>query len=1273
MSSTLSKARRKQKVSNSPYSSPVRPRNKEKTAKVVYERDIERRDRLQAKLNALLQTSVPLAVPSSTDPNDGDQWMDIDPADNLLAEIVEAPPLDQPDQPQEPVQDSGPTVVNVGSPSKRRILPNAADYRLYHEWMNIIPTLVDDYIHYANITMGKPPGPSPEEIFREGCVCHDEKLKVVTLTCLYVDYYRIVKVYGCLCSPLHRQLVKNGLFPAAPSQPNIAVSLELLGLYRALFERSCDAVNALAQALHTHYTRRGFHIVNNKGDFVQDPHRRALANAVQWHDNLQIQVQKRVDAAVDEAAASIKASKAGTTADSPDGSGQRTEASRLLQSRCPACFSRRKWGTSFNEGGDFHASTDGNFHHRHQTSSGDGPYFYDPLYFLSKEEVDRVGERIEAARKKTPHTYVSKVPQEAIDECEGSHAAANSNKQKTDMGHFDDTGIAALVCRHGIPIFMANIDTPGEQQKYAIALIERVFAELPPEATGMFLYDVGCVLDISVHKFDILPQGILERVMFATTAMHAYAHQWSCQLWYNPRLKPGLALSDGEGVERLWSRLRRLIGITRTSGRRRRLWLLDRQLHFIASDMRDDLDDWIRRKLSGKLGVVQQTVESQKTLDSCAIPEEELREQWSMQIKAQTSLRAHAPQRLRKQVDTVLALQEDVAAVQVKIDDARSTLAEAGASRGSKQSLKTLCNHQEKLLAGVDALYASLNVHEQFPELEGVDAEFVRTLLLARDLKINIRKRAIGSFLEWEKLDQAVGGKHQALGTKMHQRTRAAITKRTPALMRAIRTFNKYCAKLSDLHDPSWSIPVPAPLPTFLADLRDRSDLLEDVWISRREAITPRWLAEFNVRDGIRALLKKDRCLEERRRLGDEADGLCRWLGAELAAVELALRSPLYTSLHTLLNEKRRGLLFLEKRWTTPLASDLRFRSTVQEAAKTAQALSGAGSATELDWMPPNLATPSILPETSADDVLALPDDYTYSFGNALAPDSDNLAAEDNLDDNEDVSRADEVVNKASAVISWQLPDRLNLDPMVDYDTNSGNPPALRDIRPRLLCLVPPRRNCSFVPADIARFISPTALLNDECVNGGALLLQTQLLRQAEENGLQGPQAQSVAILTTHDLVRIRYGASDDDVWRNVKRVEYWSKSVWVLPIHRQDAHHWVVCVIYPQHKQLHLFDSFADRRAWHADIKDIMCLVARLSVLAGRNGHSCIQDDFTEWSAYPLSLQAVQTNGYDCGVWVLAVILSVLQGYSTSSMREKHIEPLRRCILNLVLQLEQG
>lgn len=47
--------------------------------------------------------------------------------------------------------------------------------------------------------------------------------------------------------------------------------------------------------------------------------------------------------------------------------------------------------------------------------------------------------------------------------------------------------------------------------------------------------------------------------------MHAYGHEWACQLVFNPRLSVGLGLSDGEGTERLWSRMIKLIGIERSS------------------------------------------------------------------------------------------------------------------------------------------------------------------------------------------------------------------------------------------------------------------------------------------------------------------------------------------------------------------------------------------------------------------------------------------------------------------------------------------------------------------------------------------------------------------------------------------------------------------------------------------------------------------------------------------------------------------------------------
>ena len=62
------------------------------------------------------------------------------------------------------------------------------------------------------------------------------------------------------------------------------------------------------------------------------------------------------------------------------------------------------------------------------------------------------------------------------------------------MDIFDDTGIMALISHHNTPLFFANIDTPGEQQKYSIALISHLFSLLPCQANVVVLYDVGCVL-----------------------------------------------------------------------------------------------------------------------------------------------------------------------------------------------------------------------------------------------------------------------------------------------------------------------------------------------------------------------------------------------------------------------------------------------------------------------------------------------------------------------------------------------------------------------------------------------------------------------------------------------------------------------------------------------------------------------------------------------------------------------------------------------------------
>jgi hypothetical protein len=129
-----------------------------------------------------------------------------------------------------------------------------------------------------------------------------------------------------------------------------------------------------------------------------------------------------------------------------------------------------------------------------------------------------------------------------------------------------------------------------------------------------------------------------------------------------------------------------------------------------------------------------------------------------------TIMSTDAPARLKKELDKVLSLQGDIEVVERTLQATRTAISHNNTPPAALTALQTLEKSHMELLANVESLYASLNIHDTFPELHGMSLDFVRTLLIARDLKINIRKRAIASLFECDKLDRAVGGKGNALG-----------------------------------------------------------------------------------------------------------------------------------------------------------------------------------------------------------------------------------------------------------------------------------------------------------------------------------------------------------------------------------------------------------------------------------------------------------------------------------------------------------------------------
>ncbi|KAJ7791385.1 hypothetical protein B0H14DRAFT_3566896 [Mycena olivaceomarginata] len=459
-----------------------------------------------------------------------------------------------------------------------------------------------------------------------------------------------------------------GVFPMSPTKPQTGVSIDLLDIYRALFERSCEAITALSAALHTIYDRRGFHVLSSKnpGQLAKDPFRAGLQQAVQWYRNLRTRIQKKVDCALAAADASlfppvpapiaqsatdvsaasaapsdVSAAPTDTPADQegapatplttpnpiPAGNsasesqpGQPAltpgRADRILRERCPACFNLEEWGRPLREGGDVQLGADGCFSYRHSRKAGDEPISYDPAFFLSKEKVDAVRDRIAKARKKQPAKCNPPIPEEVIDACGASWDAANEKKQKVDAKCHDASGVFVMTCRHSQVLFQCNIDTPGEQQQYIVACLEEVNSLLPPQATVVQAYDVGCVTDHSLN------------------------------------------LQNS-----------------------RRIWMLDQYAVFVNEDGCSSLGDWILRQR--EKNITKKSNAAMKVIQECRVSVEELRCQWELQKAAQTSICAHAPVRLRHELDKVLALQTQIDAVEQSIIEVKKSITGANTSSDS--------------------------------------------------------------------------------------------------------------------------------------------------------------------------------------------------------------------------------------------------------------------------------------------------------------------------------------------------------------------------------------------------------------------------------------------------------------------------------------------------------------------------------------------------------------------------------------------------------------
>ncbi|OAV85642.1 hypothetical protein PTTG_30373, partial [Puccinia triticina 1-1 BBBD Race 1] len=261
----------------------------------------------------------------------------------------------------------------------------------------------------------------------------------------------------------------------------------------------------------------------------------------------------------------------------------------LWANKCPRCF-----GPGLNEvksnpnKPDVIIAMDGNFQQRHYAHASkdrprDDQY---PVDFLSPSQLNADVTAVES----------TKAVAVGIDPpCSDLHKAANDTRSGTSWEKCDDNGLFAGACQHDAPLLFANIFQTGEKLYYPVSIVRNIIDDFPSHKFGI-LYDLGCHLETHVRKRGLLDDRI-DDLTFGTSVFHSFVHEWSCQVKYNPRLNPWWGLSDGEGLERLWSFFSQLVSALCVSTRLHRLTRLQAQADYYTQNLMEMTANWLFKRL----------------------------------------------------------------------------------------------------------------------------------------------------------------------------------------------------------------------------------------------------------------------------------------------------------------------------------------------------------------------------------------------------------------------------------------------------------------------------------------------------------------------------------------------------------------------------------------------------------------------------------------------------------------------------------------------------
>jgi hypothetical protein len=270
-------------------------------------------------------------------------------------------------------------------------------------------------------------------------------------------------------------------------------------------------------------------------------------------------------------------------------------------------------------------------------------------------------------------------------------------------------------------------------------------------------------------------------------------------------------------------------------------------------------------------------------------------------------------------VEEAIRLRKSRDAAQAHVDELRRRIIDVSSEHWevatAELELETALNVLTKVKDKVTKKESAMGITARQQLHQLLKSPFLVKKMNARALKTRIRERLRARKFELDRLERSYRKQRSgmsciinliylvmnlmpSLEQRVNEHTQDSVKRRDPGITELARRYNKLCDDMQRLiqqkRAPRSSV---APLKIKMEGLFDL-DVDDDIWLdiglgydeeNGDDSIPPLWLSNDNVREGIRALLDRDRCREESARILEERNAMQQWFNEEWRVVHASM------------------------------------------------------------------------------------------------------------------------------------------------------------------------------------------------------------------------------------------------------------------------------------------------------------------------------------------------------------------------------------------------